>query len=127
MPIKKTKTTPEAEIVKAADPVPATNAKTEKSKPVKTSKPVAPSKSSAATHKAPARKPAVRKAAAAAASAGTGTAPVVAGARPAFDPSAFHAEIAQEAYYLWVNRGGGSGQEHEDWLRAVEIVRARYE
>lgn len=124
MPSKKTKTTPEPEIVKAAEPAPATKAKIVKSKAATT--PAAP-KSSAATHKTAARKPAARQPLAAAAAAGSAiTLPASAPAKPAFDPSAFHNEIASEAYFQWVNRGGTHGSEQEDWLRAVEIVRARH-
>ncbi|WP_321470956.1 DUF2934 domain-containing protein [uncultured Paludibaculum sp.] len=121
----KKKNTQDPEIVKAAESAPATKSKTEKSKPASTA---AVSKSSAATHKATARKPAVRKTVAAAATASP--APVsspAAEAKPAFDAAACQHEIATEAYYQWMNRGGGEGREQEDWLRAVEVVRARYE
>jgi hypothetical protein len=119
----KKKTTTEPEIVKAAETAPATKSKTEKSKATKTT---TAAKSSAATHKPATRKPVAAKAAAAAASAPAAvlSTPV---ARPAFEPSAYHQEIAAEAYFQWLNRGGGDGNEREDWLRAVEIVRARYE
>ncbi|NWF82854.1 MAG: DUF2934 domain-containing protein [Bryobacteraceae bacterium] len=47
--------------------------------------------------------------------------------KPVFDPSLHHDEIAREAYYLWQVRGCAHGHEAEDWFRAVEMVRARYE
>ncbi|QOY88648.1 DUF2934 domain-containing protein [Paludibaculum fermentans] len=125
----KKKTTSESEIVKAAETAPATKSKTEKSKATKTT---AAAKSSAATHKPATRKPVAAKAAVAAASAAAPVAAAVATqaapvAKAAFDPRAYQQEIATEAYFQWVNRGGGDGGEREDWLRAVEIVRARYE
>lgn len=123
----KKKTTTETEIVKAAETAPATKSKTEKSKATKTT---TAAKSSAATHKPATRKPVAAKAAAAAAAApdfAPVAAPAAPVARPAFEPSAYHQEIAAEAYFQWLNRGGGDGNEREDWLRAIEIVRARYE
>ncbi len=48
-------------------------------------------------------------------------------AKPAFDASLHHDEIAREAYRLWEARGYVHGNEAEDWFRAVEVVRARYE
>lgn len=121
----KKKTTTEPEIVKAAETAPATKTKTEKSKATKTT---TAAKSSAATHKPATRKPVAAKAAAAAASAGAIAAvPAAPVAKGAFEPAAYHQEIATEAYFQWVNRGGGDGSEREDWLRAIEIVRARYE
>ncbi len=62
----------------------------------------------AATHKAPATR-ATKKAAA-----------------PVFDIELHRAEIEREAYLLWVNRGHTHGREHEDWLSAIEIVKARH-
>lgn len=44
-----------------------------------------------------------------------------------FDASLHHDEIAREAYFLWEARGYTHGNEGEDWFRAMEIVRARYE
>ncbi|MGC4053398.1 MAG: DUF2934 domain-containing protein [Paludibaculum sp.] len=122
MPSKK-KTTTETEIVKAAETAPATKPKAEKSKVTKTT---TAAKSPAATHKPATRKPAAAKAAAAAAAAPGSTA-VTPVAKTPFEPGAYHQEIATEAYFQWVNRGGGDGNEQEDWLRAVEVVRARYE
>ncbi len=69
----------------------------------------------AATHKAPARKAAAPKAKAAAAP------------KSAFDAELHRTEIETEAYLLWESRGYTHGQEHEDWLRAVELVRARHQ
>lgn len=122
----KKKTTTEPEIVKAAETAPATKSKTEKSKATKTT---TAAKSSAATHKPATRKPVAAKAAAAAAAPASApvAAPAAPVAKPAFEPAAYHQEIAAEAYFQWVNRGGGDGNEREDWLRAIEIVRARYE
>jgi len=107
MTIKKTATTNEAELpaVKAA-PVKKTNKTTSEAK-AKT----APT--AAATHKAPARKSAVPKS------------EIV--RQPAFDESAHRAEIEQAAYLLWESRGYTHGQAHEDWISAVETVRARYQ
>lgn len=75
----------------------------------KTRKKAAP-KTAAATHKAVTRKAPVRKQAVQTA---------------AFDVEAYRAEIEREAYFLWLNRGGFHGQANEDWLRAVETVKAR--
>ncbi|MBI5083948.1 MAG: DUF2934 domain-containing protein [Acidobacteria bacterium] len=72
-------------------------------------------KSTAATHKAPARKTAARR------SVPTAQEPP----SPVFDETLHKAEIAHEAYMLWLKRGASHGQAHQDWLRAVEIVRAR--
>jgi len=77
----------------------------EPSAPVK--KKPARSKSAAATHKTTTRTKSVTVAA------------------PPFDASAHHDEIARVAYFLWLDRGAHHGHEHEDWLRAVEIVKAR--
>ncbi|MBI4889727.1 MAG: DUF2934 domain-containing protein [Acidobacteria bacterium] len=109
MPTKK-KTSPATEPV-----VKATAAAPEKKKTTRT-------KSPAATHKNPARKSAAPKAAKAAAPG----AKVTTAAKAAFDAALHHDEIAREAYFLYINRGGHPGHEHEDWLSAVEIVRARY-
>jgi hypothetical protein len=68
-------------------------------------------KTPAATHKAPARKVTPRK-------------PAVK-ATP-FDIEAHRAEIEREAYYLWIHRGGVHGSDHEDWNRAVGIVKERH-
>ncbi len=46
--------------------------------------------------------------------------------KAAFDASHHHDEIAHEAYMLWVNRGCTNGDDFQDWVRAVEIVRQRY-
>lgn len=101
----KKKTSPETEAVVKAAPATAEKKKTT----TKSAKATSP----AATHKTPARKPAARKAAPA--------------ATPAFDAAAHHDEIAREAYFLFLNRGAQHGHEHEDWLRAVEIVKARHQ
>ena len=47
-------------------------------------------------------------------------------ARPVFHPAEHHAEIAREAYLLWLGRGVRHGHDQSDWLDAVEIVKARY-
>lgn len=67
-------------------------------------------KTAAATHKTTPRKAPVSKKAPKSAN---------------FDVEAHRAEIEREAYFLWLNRGGLHGQANEDWLRAVEIVKAR--
>lgn len=111
----KKKTSPETEaVVKAA---PAT---------VETKKPAKAKSPAAATHKTPARKAPVRKSAVKAVAAETqAETPVV--ATVAFDAAAHHEEISREAYFLFLNRGAHHGYEHEDWLRAIEIVKARYQ
>lgn len=45
--------------------------------------------------------------------------------KAAFEASHHHAEIAQEAYLLWLNRGCADGGDFQDWLSAIEIVRQR--
>lgn len=47
--------------------------------------------------------------------------------KPLFDASLHHGEIAREAYFLWEARGRAHGHEAEDWFRAIELVRSRYE
>lgn len=71
-------------------------------------KPATPPVTPAATHKAPAKRTVTKKAAA-----------------PAFDVDSHRQEIEREAYLIWVGRGHEHGQAHEDWLRAIEIVKAR--
>lgn len=66
-------------------------------------------RSAAATHKAPAKKSVKKEAA----------------PEAAFNAEEHSEEIAREAYFMWMNRGGGHGDAHEDWLRAVEIVKSR--
>lgn len=93
-----------------ADTASAPKKRTAKKASATPAKKKAPAKSTsaAATHKAPARR--ILKAVAA---------PYV------FDVEAHREEIAHEAYFLWLNRSCGPGHEHEDWLRAIEIVRSR--
>lgn len=79
-------------------------------------KPPAKSNSPAATHKAPARKPAAEEALEGHAAA----------ERPTFDAALHHDEISKEAYYRWLHRGCAHGAAREDWLAAVALVRARY-
>jgi hypothetical protein len=43
-----------------------------------------------------------------------------------FDATHRHAEIAREAYLLWLDRGCAHGGDFEDWTRAIEIVRQRH-
>ncbi|MCL4843422.1 MAG: DUF2934 domain-containing protein [Bryobacteraceae bacterium] len=93
------------EVAAAAVPAPEVKAKSKTATKSKS----AP-KTPAATHKATPRKSAPRAKAATA---------------PAFDVDQHRAEIEQEAYFLWINRGGAHGHATEDWLRAVEIVQAR--
>jgi hypothetical protein len=66
-------------------------------------------KTAAATHKSPARKSPAKPAPA-----------------PEFTIELHRAEIEREAYFLFANRGYTHGDAHGDWLRAIEIVRARY-
>jgi hypothetical protein len=41
----------------------------------------------------------------------------------AFSPS--HDEIAEAAYHRFMQRGGGHGQDFEDWLEAERLLRSR--
>jgi hypothetical protein len=103
-PKRKTATrTKKVEVPAAAAPAPEVKAKTTKTA-------TAAPKTPAATHKSTPRKSAPRAKAS----------PVA-----AFDIELHRAEIEQEAYFLWINRGGVHGHATEDWLRAVEIVKAR--
>jgi|GEM_PF-5095961 len=77
-------------------------------KPAAKASPKAPT--AAATHKAPARRPSAKKPAA-----------------PVFEVEIHRAEIDREAYLLWAGRGHEHGQAREDWLAAIEIVKARYQ
>jgi hypothetical protein len=105
-PKRKTATrTKKVEVPAAAAPAPEVKAK---AKTTKTA--TAAPKTPAATHKSTPRKAAPRAKAAAA---------------QGFDIELHRAEIEQEAYFLWINRGGVHGHATEDWLRAVEIVKAR--
>lgn len=111
MPVKKTKVveTPEAAVAAAPETV---------NKP---SRKRAAAKAPAATHKNAAPRAAAKR---------TTTAPKTKAAvetKAAFDASLHHEEIAREAYGLWEARGHVHGDESEDWFRAVELVRARYE
>ena len=99
MPVKKKV---EIAAVPAAEPKPAKRA-------TKKAAAAAPKATAAATHKAPATR-ATKKAAAA-----------------VFDAELHRAEIEREAYLAWVSRGHEHGQEHEDWLAAIEIVKARHQ
>jgi len=80
-------------------------------------------KSSAATHKAPARKTVLAAPEPAIAAPAVDTVVVE---TVTFDVAAHHAEIGKEAYYNWLRRGCPHGSDQEDWLAAIEIVRARY-
>ncbi|MBE0656292.1 MAG: DUF2934 domain-containing protein [Bryobacteraceae bacterium] len=73
-------------------------------------KPATLSVTAAATHKATARR--------------TATKTVVA---PAFDVDVHREEVEREAYLIWAGRGHEHGQAHEDWLRAIELVKARHQ
>ncbi len=109
MPVKKKV---EIAAVPAAEPKPAKRAtkKAAAAAPKATAaKTPAKSATAAATHKAPATR-ATKKAAAA-----------------VFDAELHRAEIEREAYLAWVSRGHEHGQEHEDWLAAIEIVKARHQ
>lgn len=114
MPTKK-KTSPETEPVVKAAPTTVEKKKTTKAK------------SPAATHKSPARKAAPRKSEVRTAAVVEMQVEKVAAADTAFDAAAHHDEIAREAYYLFLNRGAHHGSGREDWLRAIEIVKARHQ
>lgn len=96
----------------AAEPKPAAKRTSKKAAaaPAATT-PESPAKrsSAAATHKAPAKR-ATKKLSA-----------------PVFDIELHRGEIEHEAYLMWVNRGHAHGQEHDDWLAAIEIVKARHQ
>jgi len=116
MPSKKT-SKPEIETVKSAEPAVTAKKKTTSNK---TTTP-------AATHKAPATKQsATRKSAVKAEALPAPAVEVVTATVATFDAAQHHEEISREAYFLYLGRGAGHGQEHEDWLKAVETVRARY-
>lgn len=114
MPTKKKAAT---ETIAAADPKPAKRAaKKAAAEPKATStrkpavKPAIQPVTAAATHKATARRTTAKKAAA-----------------PVFNVEQHRAEIEREAYLIWAGRGHEHGQEQEDWLRAIELVKARYQ
>lgn len=86
--------------------------------PTAEQKKVAP-KSSAATHKAPARKSVMPMPAAEA------VGPNVA-EWSSVDISLHHEEISKEAYHHWLRNGCQQGSQHDDWLAAIEIVRERF-
>ncbi len=46
---------------------------------------------------------------------------------PAFEVALYEEEIRTEAYCNWLRNGCPQGSEHQDWIGAIEIVRARYE
>lgn len=116
MPSKKT-SKPEIETGKTAEP--AVTAK-KKSTQSKTTTP-------AATHKAPATKQSTpRKSAVKAVSTPAPAAEVLTAKAVTFDPAQHHDEIACEAYFIYLSRGADQGSQHEDWLKAIEVVRARY-
>lgn len=75
----------------------------------------------AATHKAPARKTVQAAPAAETLIESTGA------EKTAFDIALHHDEIGTEAYHNWLRNGCPQGSEHNDWITAIEIVRARYE
>ena len=115
MTIKKTTATTTDAVKPAVKATPAKKTTTTKAKPeVKAEVKAKAAPTAAATHKAPARK-----------SAPKAEVKALAALQPTFDESAFRAEIEREAYLLWEARGHEHGQAHEDWNRAVEIVRAR--
>ena len=43
-----------------------------------------------------------------------------------FDVAAHHEEIAQVAYYNWLERADGPGSPEQDWLKAEGEIQARY-
>jgi hypothetical protein len=107
---------PEIETVKAAEPAATAKKKTTQSK---TTTP-------AATHKAPATKSAPRKSAVKAQPAPAEVVEVVASTAVVFDAAQHHEEIAREAYFVYLSRGAAPGSEHDDWMKAIEVVRARH-
>jgi len=114
MPAKKlTKQTETPEV--AVAPAPETPKKTVR-------KIAAAPRSSAATHKN-----AAPRAMAARAAAATPRVRKPAATKPAFDAAMHHDEIEREAYFLWEARGYAHGNQADDWSRATELVRARYE
>jgi hypothetical protein len=74
---------------------------------------------------APAKEPqldgSVRAAQEEPAAAASGPVPV-----PEFDVAAHHEEIAKVAYRIWLERAYCPGSPEEDWLKAVNEVRAKY-
>ena len=44
-----------------------------------------------------------------------------------FDAGMHHEEISKEAYCNWLRNGCPQGSEHQDWVAAIEIVRARHQ
>ncbi len=78
-------------------------------------------KSSAATHKAPARKSVIAVATPEAA------VEAVIVETTTFDIALHHEEIGKEAYYHWLRNGCPQGSEHQDWLAAIGVVRARHQ
>lgn len=111
-----TKKKVEAESI-AAEPKPAKRAAKKaapetKAAPARKTAAKSPSKpvTAAATHKAPAKRPAAKKPAA-----------------PEFSVDTYREEIEREAYLIWAGRGHEHGQAHEDWLRAIEIVKSRHQ
>jgi hypothetical protein len=84
-------------------------------KTVKTTSPAA------ATHKSPARK------AVTAAPAAEVVIQSIVAENTTFDVELHHEEIRTEAYLNWLHNGCPQGSEHQDWLAALEIVRARHE
>lgn len=111
----------------AAKPAPRRRTSAAKTEPAASQEPMkktAPRaktpKSAAATHKAPAKRSATPK--------GTpSSAEVVAPAPAPFQVEEHRVEIEREAYFLWERRGRAHGYDASDWVRAVEVVRARYE
>jgi hypothetical protein len=75
----------------------------------------------AATHKSPARK-SVNAAPAAELLVESSSVE-----KTTFDVALHQEEIRKEAYCNWLHNGCPQGSEHQDWLAAIEIVRARHE
>jgi hypothetical protein len=44
----------------------------------------------------------------------------------AFGTSPYQAEIAEAAYFLWLQRDGQHGSHEDDWLKAEALVREKY-
>jgi hypothetical protein len=46
--------------------------------------------------------------------------------KSAFDAALHHDEISVEAYHNWLRNGCRQDTQHQDWLAAIETVRARH-
>ncbi len=118
------KTSSEAQTVRGEEFAPAAPQLSRTRKPTAPEGATSPeqkTKSSAATHKAPARKTVMTVAASEPASE------AVMAETTTFDVGLHHEEISKEAYCTWLRNGCPQGSEHHDWLAAIEVVRARHQ